>query len=135
FPTRRSSDLKELEDFLLKIKRLIKESYENTSKLNPWNDAERDEILRKECFISVYFPAIRIRILKIMSNNWQRFNEEQKTELRNILEKALLKWYAFPRVYWEELYTMYTSFIIMRVRLPWDVSMTYYDCLSFLLNK
>src|SRR5699024_1000791 len=130
-----NSGYKELEDFLLKIKRLIKESYENTSKLNPWNDAERDEILRKECFISVYFPAIRIRILKIISNNWQRFNEEQKTELRNILEKALLKWYAFPRVYWEELYTMYTSFFIMRVRLPLYVSKTNEDCPSFLLNK
>src|SRR5699024_2128478 len=51
-----------------------------------------------------------------------------------ILEKALLKWYASPKVYWEELYTMYTSFFIMRVRLPLHISKKNTNHPCFLLD-
>lgn len=55
-----------------------------------------------------------------MSRNWNRFNEEKRIELRAVLEKVFLDWYADPKINWNELYTIYSVFFILRIRLPLD---------------
>ena len=90
--------------FLKKIKNLLKIKEEN--------DENENNIQ------SIYFPSIRIRILNLISNQWYRFNEEKRKELRKILKDAFLDWYADPGIYWDELYTLYKNLFILRIRLP-----------------
>lgn len=105
---------KEIESFLVNIREIL----ERSSGIDISESKENEKL---EKTLSVFLPAIRIRILNLMSNNWWRFKEDQRIKLRSILEGAFLKWYASPKVYWEELYTMYSSFFIMRIRLPLGV--------------
>lgn len=67
---------------------------------------------------NIYFPAVRMRILNLLSNQWYRFDEEKRKKLREILEDTFINWYADPSVYWDELYTLYWTLFILRLRLP-----------------
>lgn len=104
------SGFEELENFLINIKHTMKEAAEI--------DDTNAEIRNSSKFMSVTFPSVRIRILNLLSNNWKRFDEEKRIKLRSILENAFLIWYADPKVDWDELYVMYSSFFILRIRLP-----------------
>lgn len=104
----------EIESFLVNIRSLLEKSSDIVV-----SKSEKDENLEK--ILSVFLPAVRIRILNLMSNNWRRFQEDERVKLRSVLERTFLNWYASPKVYWEELYTMYSSFFIMRIRLPLDI--------------
>ena len=71
---------------------------------------------------SIYFPSIRMRILNLMSNQWYRFSEVQRKKIRAIIEKTFDDWYANPKVYWEELYTLQRTLFIIRLPLPLNIS-------------
>src|SRR5699024_1597666 len=105
------SGFNELETFLIKIKTLLKATF---SKINK-NEEERNKANE---FLSSCFPSVRIRILNLISSNWKRFDEEKRERLREILEKVFLHWYAEPNIKWDELYVMYTSFFVLRIKLP-----------------
>lgn len=99
--------LSQLKNFLKKIKTLMEESIQSNGK---------ETTLYK--FLSSCFPIIRIRILNLISNNWKRFDENTREKLRGIFQNVFLSWYANPNVKWDELYVLYSSFFILRIRLP-----------------
>lgn len=104
---------KELEAFLLNLKKDIEEA-------SVVDDESGNQDNSKE-FLYSCLPTVRIRIINLMADNWKRFDEDERVRLKVILEKAFLVWYAEPTVYWNELYAMYYSFSIMRIRLPLDM--------------
>ncbi|MBB4826389.1 hypothetical protein HNO89_003649 [Sporosarcina luteola] len=87
----------ELESFLVKLPAFMKSS-------------NRDA--------TIYFSAVRTRILNVCADNWYRFNEEQRKKLRRNIENAFLVWYANPKIPWTEQYTLYWTLSVLRIRLP-----------------
>ncbi|WP_262173790.1 hypothetical protein [Saccharococcus sp. Marseille-Q5394] len=67
---------------------------------------------------SIYFSVVRMRVLNIFSDNWYRFNQQQRKRLRKLIESAFLVWYANPQITWTEQYTLYWSLAVLRIRLP-----------------
>lgn len=94
------SGYEELKSFLIKLPEHVK---------------SQDKI---SLIYDIYFSAVRTRILNVFAENWYRFNEQQRKELRRIIENTFLVWYADPKIQWTEQYTLYWTLSVLRLRLP-----------------